>query len=242
VSGDNFLSVSEFFSETVQGEGRYIGYPAVFLRMKGCTLNCVWCDTASVWRHGSKYSHEELLTLMEIDGVVEFLQKGAHLVLTGGSPLLQQERLVTFLDSFIEKFNFKPFIEVENECVLYPSLEFLQLVDHWNCSPKLSNSGQKQSIRYKPSVVELLLFEARTYSKTVDFKFVISSEEDWKEVEDDFLTTGLVSKSDIILMPEGDTQEKLSKTREQVVSIAVREGVRFSDRLHITIWDKKTGV
>jgi len=43
-------------------------------------------------------------------------------------------------------------------------------------------------------------------------------------------------------MPEGQTQEELSKTRELTADLAIKKGVRFTDRLHVTIWNKKTGV
>lgn len=232
------LKISEFFSETIQGEGRYIGYPAVFLRVKDCTLSCSWCDSMAVWKHGTTYTISELLSLMKENGVVDFLKNGAHLVLTGGSPLLQQDQLSKFILGFISVFNFKPFIEVENECVLKPSLDFWRWVDQWNCSPKLASSLQEREDRYIPEAISV--FKKNTCS--VDFKFVVSSEEDWEEVEEDFLKPGLINLKDIILMPEGETQEELSKTREKVVQMAIEKGVRFSDRLHITIWNKKTGV
>ena len=43
-------------------------------------------------------------------------------------------------------------------------------------------------------------------------------------------------------MPEGQTQDELSKTRELTANMSILNEVRFSDRLHITIWNKKTGV
>ena len=39
-----------------------------------------------------------------------------------------------------------------------------------------------------------------------------------------------------------ERKDELSKTRELAANIAIREGVRFTDRLHVTIWNKKTGV
>lgn len=232
------LRVSEFFSHTIQGEGRYIGYPAAFLRVKGCTLECTWCDSETVWRHGSTFTNSELLDLMQENKVIEFLKNGAHLVLTGGSPLLQQKNLANFITDFLTRFDFKPFIEVESECTLEIKPEFYKWVDHWNCSPKLSNSLQEKGKRYVPANIKAL----STGSTSADFKFVISKESDWNEIEEDFLQTGLIELKDIILMPEGDTQEKLSKSREKVVLLAIDKAVRFSDRLHITIWNKRTGV
>lgn len=240
ILGDNkhlILNVAEFFSETIQGEGVSAGVPAAFMRLQGCTLDCVWCDTAEVWRIGNPYSFNELFILMEEAGLIEQLRKGTHLVITGGSPLKQQTQLVVFISQFIVRYGFKPYIEVENECVLMPIPELQDVVDQWNNSPKLSNSGMKERARIKPYVLQNLSLKDNSW-----FKFVVEKESDWSEIEKDFLQSNLIHREQIILMPCGQTQAELSKTRELTADIAIREGVRFSDRLHITLWDKKTGV
>ena len=174
---------------------------------------------------------------MESSDLVEDLRKGHHLVITGGSPLKQQTSLIKFLNLFIEKYGFKPYIEVENETVLRIEPEFADLVDQWNNSPKLSNSNMKGKIRYKPDVI------AHTSKMNNSwFKFVISSPSDWDELKRDFIEPNLISRDQIILMPEGYNQPRLKETREIVAKLAVNENLRFSDRLHVTIWDKKTGV
>lgn len=231
------LKISEFFMDTIQGEGVTIGAPAAFIRLTGCTLDCVFCDSKSVWRYGNLYSFEEIFEMMENANLVWKLREGTHLILTGGSPLRQQKQLVRFFEEFTDRYNFHPFIEIENESTLMPSEQMTLLVDQWNNSPKLENSENKKKARYKPEIIKYL---SETYNSW--FKFVISEEADWKEIESDFINTGLIYRDQIILMPEGDTREKLSLTRNMTADIAIREGVRFSDRLHITLWDKKTGV
>lgn len=231
------LKISEFFSKTIQGEGVSVGIPAAFLRLKDCTLNCVWCDTTEVWRFGNPYTYDEIFSLMESSDLVEDLRKGHHLVITGGSPLKQQKSLINFLKLFIKKYNFKPYIEVENETVLRIEPEFADLVDQWNNSPKLSNSNMKDKIRYKPDIISHTSKMNNSW-----FKFVISSPEDWDELNRDFIKTNLIRRDQIILMPEGDNQNRLKETREFVANLSVKENIRFSDRLHVTIWDKKTGV
>lgn len=230
-----YIDVAEFFFDTIQGEGISAGVPAAFLRLQNCTLNCVWCDTTEVWRKGNPYGNQELLELMRVSGLVEKLRQGQHLVLTGGSPLKQQERLVDLLQVFQLSFGFKPYVEVENECVLRVLPQFAELVDQWNNSPKLSNSEMRERVRYRPAVIAHTAKLQNSW-----FKFVVSSEEDWEEIEKDFLP--LISKRQVLLMPQGQTREELDKSREIAVNLAVKHGVRFTDRLHVTVWDKKTGV
>ena len=237
ITHERSLKVSEFFMDTIQGEGVSTGVPAAFLRVKDCTLNCVFCDSVSVWRYGNSYSFDELFSLMEESGLVDQLRSGTHLVLTGGSPLRSQTQLYDFLTEFCLKYNFYPFIEVENEAVLMPSKGMVALVNQWNNSPKTENSGNRSVARYEPEVIKFM-----STLKNSWFKFVISEESDWKEILEYYLLPGLIKKEQIILMPEGETRERLALTREMAASVAIREGVRFSDRLHITLWDRKVGV
>jgi len=235
VLGLDKLSIAEMFCDTLQGEGINTGIVSTFIRLQGCTLKCVWCDTLDVWPYGNEYSFDEIFEIFEKSGLVYRLKKGQHLILTGGSPLKQQDSLVNFINKFIEKYKFKPYIEIENESVLQPSEEIIKLIDCWNNSPKLSNSGMKKLARIKPVCLKQLNSFENSW-----FKFVISSKSDWEEIKIDYLP--YIDKNKIILMPEGDTQEKLNEKRIFVADLAIENGVRFSDRLHVTIWNKKTGV
>ena len=247
------LKVAECFADTVQGENS-VGIPSVFLRLQGCTLNCSWCDTEEVWRKGNPYNVTELLDLWNIKwlvddtrtdtpeeasnarSIVDRLREGHHLILTGGSPLKQQDGLIALISEFQTRFGFKPYIEIENECTLVPKDEIVAIVDLWNNSPKLANNGMKRLVRYKPGIIR--------YLSTLNshFKFVISEAADWDEIVKDFIEPGLIKKHQIVLMPEGATREDLHKNYQKVVDIAVREDLRMTDRLHVTIWDKATGV
>jgi len=231
-----FLNVSEFYYDTIQGEGINIGMPASFIRLKGCHMGCVFCDTTEVWRTGEAYTFDELFTMMNESGMVVKLHEGQHFVITGGSPLLQQDRLAEFLWEFIRKFQFKPFVEIENECSIRPIPKLIALVDTWNNSPKLSNSKVPLGKRYNPITLKLM-------SQLNDswFKFVVSSKDDWWEIEKYFLETNLIRKDQIILMPEGATRTELSNHWQIAVDMAIEHSVRYCSREHITLWDKKTG-
>ena len=75
------LTVNEIFF-SIQGEGTRAGRPSVFLRLTGCPLRCVWCDTAYAFHEGAKRVEAELLA--------ELARFPSRLLcLTGGEPLAQ---------------------------------------------------------------------------------------------------------------------------------------------------------
>jgi len=75
------LTVNEIFF-SIQGEGTRAGRPSAFLRLTGCPLRCVWCDTAYAFHEGRKRDE---------DDVLEELRRFPTrlLCLTGGEPLSQ---------------------------------------------------------------------------------------------------------------------------------------------------------
>lgn len=232
----SFLEVSEFFYDTIQGEGVYAGHPAAFLRLKGCTLNCSWCDTQEVWRTGYRFSFAYLFHLIENSTLLEKLRKGQHLVITGGSPLRQQYRLIAFIRAFIDKFHFTPFIEVENECVLLIDNDLLPYVRCWNNSPKLANSGNAFATRVNDKALQ------QAVSIGGYFKFVVSSEEDVDEVFLTFVIPYNIPLARVLLMPLGQTAVDIALKKAEVIGWAIKYNVRYSPRLHVELWDKQTGV
>ena len=90
------LEVTEIY-KSVQGESTYVGLPCVFVRLTGCNLRCVWCDTAYAFDSGKKLSIEQI-----IDQVKSY---GIDLVeITGGEPLLQKEVLLLMEKLLKNKF------------------------------------------------------------------------------------------------------------------------------------------
>ena len=79
------LRVNEIF-HSIQGESTQAGRPCVFVRLTGCNLRCVWCDTEYAFHEGSPWT---------VDAVVDRVGTyGCKLVeLTGGEPLLQPEAI-----------------------------------------------------------------------------------------------------------------------------------------------------
>jgi 7-carboxy-7-deazaguanine synthase len=77
------LTVNEVFL-SIQGEGSRAGRPCVFLRLTGCPLRCVWCDTAYAFHEGKRCEEEDLLAELR-----RFAPR--LLCLTGGEPLAQPD-------------------------------------------------------------------------------------------------------------------------------------------------------
>lgn len=229
------LHISEKF-RSIQGEGQTMGVPAIFVRLSGCNLLCKsrdWvCDSIKVWQKGVKTNFEQVLSKDWVDS----LRNGTHLVFTGGEPMLHQKNIEKYLRWFFGKYNFMPTIEVETNGTKTPNSYLLEFVDYWNCSPKLENSGETFGRRI---VSDSLKAINNSKGKKI-FKFVISSESDMQEIERDF--SSLIDSKNIVLMPAGENQEELDITRPIVAQYCADNGVRYSERLHIVIWNKKTGV
>jgi 7-carboxy-7-deazaguanine synthase len=76
------LLVTEIF-RSLQGESSFAGRPCTFVRLTGCALRCVWCDSAYAFSGGSEKSVDDV--------VAEVARLGAPLVeITGGEPLEQE--------------------------------------------------------------------------------------------------------------------------------------------------------
>jgi 7-carboxy-7-deazaguanine synthase len=80
VSPREYLRVTEIF-HSIQGESSWTGLPCTFVRLTGCPLRCVWCDTEYAFHGGEKLSVEEVVGRVE--------EMGCPLVeITGGEPLV----------------------------------------------------------------------------------------------------------------------------------------------------------
>ena len=107
--------------ESLQGEGRNMGRPCVFIRFAGCNLKCPWCDTNVAKRF--PLSLEELLK-----EVKDF--KSKSVILTGGEPTLVKE--MPELVAALKKEGYWIGVETNGTIVA----DWLAFVDYVACSPK----------------------------------------------------------------------------------------------------------
>ncbi len=127
----NILINEVFYS--IQGEGKSLGKPSIFLRLGGCNLKCSWCDSKYTW-HPNFIDNKQSDLKSLINEIKKYPCK--HLVITGGEPLLQQNRIKALLN---ELKDYTAEIETNGSLPLKPNKQIIQV----NCSPKLSNSGNK---------------------------------------------------------------------------------------------------
>lgn len=83
------MQITEIF-KSIQGEGTRAGLPCIFVRLTGCNLRCVWCDTAYAFYGGTKRSVDEVL--QKVGALAGEPPNRVTLAeITGGEPLLQPE-------------------------------------------------------------------------------------------------------------------------------------------------------
>lgn len=270
------LIVAEMFY-SIQGEGKTTGVPAYFIRLAGCNLECggpgslkdgqlhgvaTWrCDSMEVWKRGKPRSYSEIIRTLSSfsagdsdinearEGFFQNLINGAHIVITGGEPLLQSVQIEYFLFMLFEDYvAFKqernlfglsePFVEIETNGTITPSVPLFEVVSLWNVSPKLQNSGESAERR----IVYDAITSFRVRAKDYQFKFVVSDKEDFFEALTDYILPYHLPVQNLCLMPACDNAEQLPVISQEVIQICMETAIRFSPRLHIHIWDQKTGV
>ena len=78
------IKISEVF-ESLQGEGKYVGYPALFIRLSGCNRACDFCDT-------KYHTNGKDMNINEIKDKINN-SKLERVIWTGGEPMLQKEEI-----------------------------------------------------------------------------------------------------------------------------------------------------
>jgi len=238
-----FLSDDKIFY-TIEGEGEFVGQPSVFMRLSMCNLTCKGfasadsphgCDSFVSWSVKNRFTVEEILNLLDAEGYVEYLKRGAIWKITGGEPLIQQKGLLLLTQAFKDRFEFLPRIDFETNATILPDDKWVS--DYgatFTTSPKLSNNGDPEEKRYKPTV---LAWHAQHGS---GFKFVINNQNDLDEVFEKYIDHPniRIPNKRVWLMPCcGSRQEHVEKAT-MVAELCKKHNFNFSPRLQLIIWDK----
>lgn len=256
------IAIMEVFYSS-QGEGRRAGVPSVFVRTGLCNLRCrgfgvkyttpdgierVGCD--SFYSVDNKFSknweyYEDHLDIVDrIDNTIPRFSRHnlikPDIVFTGGEPLInwsndQYQRLINHYISRGHR------VTIETNASL--PIEFTRRYQKdimFSMSVKLSNSGEEFSKRVNVDNISNILEN----SNESYLKFVISKDtwdEDYEEIKKILLDIPTYVE-DVYLMPMGDTIETLEENSLFVMEKSVELGFKYSDRLHIRVWNNKQGV
>jgi 7-carboxy-7-deazaguanine synthase len=283
------IKIAEIFY-SIQGEGRYMGVPSVFMRTFGCNFKCAGfgmpagektqevepiaanvsmyktydelplvstgCDSYASWHPAFKHlspfmSPDEIAE--KIVGMLPYKQwEEEHLVITGGEPLLKWQNIYPELLDHPKMRSLKE-ITFETNGTQDLTPEFRKYLLNWVMNPdygkrgrdsltfsvsaKLSCSGEERSIAIRPDVV--CGYEEIGYTY---LKFVIATEEDAEEA----LETLDIYRSEgfqgpCYLMPVGGVESIYTLNNRRVAELAMKNGLRYSDRLQVPLFKNAWG-
>jgi 7-cyano-7-deazaguanosine (preQ0) biosynthesis protein QueE len=225
------LAVSEVFGPTFQGEGPSAGWRCGFVRLGRCNLSCSWCDSAYTW-DWARFDPAVEVHAMGVDEIVQDLEAMAvnRVVVSGGEPLLQQDDLVPLLQRCA---SLGWAVEVETNGTVAPLPAVVELIEVFNVSPKLANSGIARPRRLRPEPLQQL----RESGKAI-FKFVACDPSDLDEIAvvvDEF---GLAP---VWVMPEGTTPDAVLAGMRALADDVANRGWNLSARLHVLVWGDERG-
>jgi 7-carboxy-7-deazaguanine synthase len=204
------MKVCEIFA-SIQGESSYAGSPCVFVRMAGCNLRCVYCDTTYAYEEGIEMSEDEILETAN--------RYGIKLVeVTGGEPLMQKETL-SIMERLLDN-GFTVLLETNGSVSIKDVDKRVIII--------LDIKTHKSGMFDKMDLLNLKYLKAND-----EVKFVIVDREDYEWVREFIKDYGLLDKCRILLSPAHGVLSPESLSRW---ILADRLPVRLNLQIHRYIY------
>lgn len=210
------------------------------------------CDSYASWDVRFKHLSPKLSVDAIAQAIVDLLPfkewRDEHLVITGGEPLLGWQRAYPELLNHPLMKSLKE-LTFETNGTQTLSKEFKHYLGEWTAdnwdreitfsvSPKLSCSGEKREDAINPEIIRDYQSVGYTY-----LKFVIATEEDAKEALE---VTELYNRQagfggPVYLMPVGGVESVYALNNRRVAELAMKNGLRYSDRLQVPLFKNEWG-
>ena len=209
------MKINEIFY-SIQGEGKWMGLPNIFIRTTGCNLRCSFCDTTYAYETGEEMSIEEIINRIR-------KHPCNYVCITGGEPLLQEE-IVQLIDVLLEK---KYVICLETN----GSIDIENLVGKKSLSISLDIKCPSSAMHEKMNFNNVSLLTCND-----QLKFIIQNREDYEYAKK--IIKKYKPRSAIFFQPVWGINLK------ELSSWVLNDGldVRIGLQLHKIIWGDRKGV
>lgn len=246
--------VESFIS--IQGEGKFSGRLAIFVRFAGCNFNCygfgvskkkndkqfLGCDTIRAVFTKDFADCYIKFTPLELYERVHILKADFNpiIVITGGEPLLhhKNEDFLKWIELLL-KDNFEIHFETNASIMI----DFEKYPFYKKCvfalSVKLSNSKIPKEKRLNFDAIRAIVQNAKgSFYKFVLDQEMIKNNKAQEEIDEILAKVN----NEVYCMPMGHNEESLKTNALEVVHFCIKNGYNYSDRMHIRLWNDKEGI
>ena len=259
IFGCNFKCAGFSMPRGTLSEERLAIDPANYNSYNDLPLVHTGCDSYASWDPRFKHLSPMLEVSAIVDRMQELLPDGKfgpdkHLILTGGEPLLGWQK--SYIDLFEEigkrGMNLTHItFETNGTQMLKPELKDWFLTNEtypmlnitYSVSSKLPSSGEAWEDAIKPEVIR----EYFQLSSSLYFKWVVSNEEDYQDVQNaikayaEVLGPFAMTDIPIYLMPAGGTTKHYNDNEKWVAELCMKHGWRYTPRLQVQLWKNAWG-
>ncbi len=259
------MKIAELYF-SIQGEGKLVGMPSVFVRTSACNLRCTWCDTpyASWSPEGESFDVDTILRRVATHPT-------RYVVITGGEPMIASG--IEELTRLLARQGYH--ITIETAGTVWKDVA----CDLASISPKLANSTPWQrdpewAERHETARINLEVIGRLMTLPDYQLKFVVDTPEDIDEIDrllaelgrrhqasntgalkpssysvsrseqgdpPDGTTSCTIDPAHVLLMPQGVTREELEARKPWLVDLCKERGFRYCPRLHIELYGDTRG-
>lgn len=221
------MQITEIY-KSIQGESTHAGVPCVFVRLTGCNLRCVWCDSEYTFFGGHRMTTDEVAEEVE-----RLSPQGGLVEITGGEPMLQEREVVPLMQHLLDS-GYTVLLETSGERPLERVPKgIVKIVD-----VKCPSSGEPDTFRIE---------NLDTLNLQDEVKFVLSDRSDYEFARDFVGRQGLGTRVNAVLFSPAfrkdaagarDTSHCLLDPQELAEWILADQlPVRLGLQLHKFIWN-----